>query len=59
MPSGSPATFLDLAVGPYRLALRADCVVGVLTDLDATKAVEFRGASLPLTDLLYYAHLVN
>jgi hypothetical protein len=51
MVTGSAATFLDLAVGRFRLALRADCVLGVLNDVSIDEPVHFRGATFRLVDL--------
>lgn len=51
MVSGSTATYLDLAVGRFRLALRADSVLGVLQDLATDAPVRFRGTAFPLVDL--------
>lgn len=39
----------------FRLALRTDCVFGVLTDVPVSDQVEFRGVQLPLLDL--HTHL--
>ena len=44
------ATYLDLRVDRFRLALRADCVLGVLVDV-TPPTVLLRGQSLPLCDL--------
>ena len=44
-------TFLDLAVGHYRLALKTDCVVGILADQPALPTLRFREAEVPLVDL--------
>lgn len=51
MPATSATTYLDLGVGVFRLALRADCVVGVQRDIEPTQNVEFRGQKYAFADL--------
>jgi chemotaxis signal transduction protein len=46
------ATYLDLAVGPYRLALPADCVLAVTTEMRPGEPLSYRGEVLPYCDLV-------
>lgn len=55
-----PTTYLDLTIGPYRLALRTDCVTTVAQEVTrrlvddesgSGEVVEMRGREVPLVDL--------
>jgi len=48
---GLEDTYLELAVGPYALALAAQRVVLVLQDVPVTPAVTVREAAVPFADL--------
>lgn len=47
----SSATYIDVAVAGYRLALPSGCLGGVLTDVLTDATAPFRGEHLPLMDL--------
>ncbi|OGQ92095.1 MAG: hypothetical protein A2289_24140 [Deltaproteobacteria bacterium RIFOXYA12_FULL_58_15] len=44
-------TFLGIEVGPFKLALPAERVVGVLTEVPVAGTALFRGENLPFVDL--------
>jgi hypothetical protein len=47
----SEHTYIEVRVGSYRLALRAERAFGVLTDVLAGDVTPFRGERLPVIDL--------
>src|SRR4051812_17204225 len=53
MATSSTTSFLDLAVGPYSLALHTRCVLSVLQDVPAAAALSFRDQQVPCLDLSY------
>ena len=43
--------YLELTVGRFRCALRADCVLGVVTGQGVDRTIQFRDSKLPFLDL--------